>query len=198
MVDGLGGIDATRDALQWLDDQCSAAGLAGVHLQVIFHGGPLGDTMGLKGGDGDSDPCGEENEDDLHTALPFASMTNYQWVSMAAPEGTYSDWAERARAGERVAAERYDIPFFPSVSVGWDNNSRFPELKEGYVVERSPEVFKKNLQAARATVDQRGLEPQLILINSWNEWTEDSYLLPDREFGYGYLEAVRDVFGPCE
>jgi hypothetical protein len=63
------------------------------------------------------------------------------------------------------------------------------------VLERTPELFRQNLEAARATVDERGLHPRLILINAWNEWTEDSYLLPDHEFGYGYLEAVRDVFG---
>jgi hypothetical protein len=35
---------------------------------------------------------------------------------------------------------------------------------------------------------------KLITINAWNEWIEDSYLLPDKKFGYAYLEAVRDVF----
>jgi hypothetical protein len=87
------------------------------------------------------------------------------------------------------------MQFFPTVSVGWDNNARFPGLKEGYVLDRTPEVFKENLKAAREEVDRRDLSPKLIVINSWNEWTEDSYLLPDREFGYGYLEAVREVFG---
>jgi len=31
--------------------------------------------------------------------------------------------------------------------------------------------------------------------NSWNEWSEGSYLEPDEEFGMGNLEAVRKVFG---
>ena len=36
--------------------------------------------------------------------------------------------------------------------------------------------------------------PPFIMINAWNEWVEGSYLLPDCLNGYGYLEAVRDVF----
>ena len=34
----------------------------------------------------------------------------------------------------------------------------------------------------------------LVTINSWNEWTETSYLQPDNLYGYGYLEAVKEVF----
>jgi len=30
---------------------------------------------------------------------------------------------------------------------------------------------------------------------SWNEWTEDSGLLPDMRWGDGYLRVVRNVFG---
>ena len=35
----------------------------------------------------------------------------------------------------------------------------------------------------------------LVTLNSWNEWTETSYLEPDDLHGYGYLEAVKRVFG---
>ena len=37
------------------------------------------------------------------------------------------------------------------------------------------------------------LPAPLITVNSWNEWTETSYLQPDDLYGYGYLEAITDV-----
>jgi hypothetical protein len=43
--------------------------------------------------------------------------------------------------------------------------------------------------------DAHPAQPPLVTINSWNEWTETSYLQPDDLYGYGYLEAVRNVFG---
>ena len=45
-----------------------------------------------------------------------------------------------------------------------------------------------------AYADAHPQQVPLITINSWNEWTETSYLEPDDLYGYGYLEAVRSVF----
>ena len=48
--------------------------------------------------------------------------------------------------------------------------------------------------AAKEYVDTHDLPAPLITINSWNEWTETSYLQPDDLYGYGYLEAIKRVF----
>ena len=47
---------------------------------------------------------------------------------------------------------------------------------------------------ARAYLDAHPGQVPLLPLNSWNEWTETSYLQPDDLYGYGYLEAVRQVF----
>ena len=63
------------------------------------------------------------------------------------------------------------------------------------IVDNTPYLFKKYLAEAKAWTLAKPESERIIVINSWNEWGEGSYLEPDTENGMGYLEAVRDVFG---
>ena len=47
---------------------------------------------------------------------------------------------------------------------------------------------------AKKFVDNNSIEPKIITLNAWNEWSEGSYLEPDTVWEYGYLEAVKHVF----
>lgn len=86
----------------------------------------------------------------------------------------------------------YNIPYYPHVSVGWDNNPRFRELEENIIKNNTPENIEKAMLAAKKIADENNVK--LITVNSWNEWTETSYLQPDNVYGYGYLEAIKKVF----
>jgi hypothetical protein len=64
------------------------------------------------------------------------------------------------------------VPFYPHVSIGWDTNPRFKELKEDLVAGGTPDLFTDFLRRAMKFVDAGGLSPRLITVNSWNEWSE--------------------------
>ena len=93
--------------------------------------------------------------------------------------------------------EEYGIPLFPTVSVGWDDTPRYPNKGEKDVTRynQSPEAFASFLQTAKEWADDHAdTQPKFVMINAWNEYVEGSYLLPDRYWGFSFLEAVKDVF----
>jgi hypothetical protein len=75
---------------------------------------------------------------------------------------------------------------------------RFNQFVPGVVENNTPENFEAACRRIKAFADasmQNGMmRAPLITVNSWNEWTETSYLQPDDLYGYGYLEAIRRVF----
>ena len=100
---------------------------------------------------------------------------------------------ERAREEYEKMADN-NMCYFPHVAIGWDNNPRFKKYREGVATNNTPRNFETALRAAKEYVDTHALPAPLITVNSWNEWTETSYLEPDELYGYGYLEAVKKVF----
>jgi hypothetical protein len=186
LIQGLGGIEATRAALDSLRARVRAAGFPGVHLQAILWGS-IPASLGRVPGDR------TRTQDHTIRALGFDSLTNYQWCHYVRPTGSYADWGATAVASWAKWAGEFSVPFFPHVSIGWDTNPRFQESKQDLVTGGTPELFAGFLRRAVEFVDARGLAPKLVTVNSWNEWSEGSYLEPDTVYGMKYLEAVRDV-----
>ena len=81
------------------------------------------------------------------------------------------------------------------MSVGWDDTPRFPAKGADHVTRfhQTPQAFASFLKEAKGYVDDHPGQPRFLMINAWNEWVEGSYLLPDRLYGFGYLQAVKDV-----
>jgi len=186
LIDGLGGIDAARDALAGFRARARAAGFPGLHLQAILWGNIPATLPQVPG---DRTPT----QGQTIATLGIDSLTNYQWCHYVRPRGEYTTWAETAVAAWEGWAREFTVPFFPHVSIGWDTNPRFRSLKEDLITGNTPERFGRYLRRAIAHVKRHRLSPPLITVNSWNEWGEGSYLEPDVQDGMGYLDAVRDA-----
>ncbi len=68
---------------------------------------------------------------------------------------------------------------------------------EGSIWKIPPPDFATLLRWAKdfiATLPANELGSQMLLLDNWNEWGEGHYLAPYREFGFGYVDAVRKVF----
>lgn len=121
-------------------------------------------------------------------------MTHYQFIHFADIDRDYNEIMDDViKEWDRID-ENFHIPYYSHISLGWDNNPRFKEFREGIVKNNTPENIEKALYKAKDYADKNTSQVPLITINSWNEWTETSYLQPDDLYGYGYLEAVKKVF----
>lgn len=187
LIRGLGGIEAARKEIEGFREAVKAAGFPDLHLQITIWGE---NTLNLSGVDSAKDVCAR----DLVEALGADSVTHYQFVHFADVSKDYPDVLPEVKAEWDRIEQSYPVPYFPHVSIGWDNNPRFQSLILPIMGECSPANFTEGLKMAKAYADRHPEQPPLITINSWNEWTENSYLEPDDVFGYGYLEAIKQVF----
>jgi hypothetical protein len=58
----------------------------------------------------------------------------------------------------------------------------------------NPSEFRNALLAARRHLDDTNPKNKIVTLYAWNEWTEGGYLEPDSDYGYGMLEAIKDIF----
>ena len=130
----------------------------------------------------------------MYEFLGVDSVTSYNWGCSADLDGDFNDVTENYVKAIEKESEKLTIPFYPNISVGWDNNPRYKRFRPGVVKNNTPENFEKALLMAKEYADTHNLPANLITVNSWNEWTETSYLEPDNVYGYGYLEAIKRVF----
>ncbi|MBE5762390.1 MAG: hypothetical protein E7334_10435 [Clostridiales bacterium] len=190
-VNGLGGVEEARKALDWWREKAIEAGLPGLHIQMTFWGDK---RMNVSGVDADTD----FKASDLIPALGYDSISHYQFVHFTNIDRDYSEVFEDVKKEWASLDKKLSVPYFPHVSLGWDNNPRYVGFRPGIMKNCTPENIKKAFIAAKEYADSHPDQPKLITVNSWNEWTETSYLEPDDLYGYGYLEAIKEVFADEE
>lgn len=86
---------------------------------------------------------------------------------------------------------RYCLPFWPCISSGRDER---PWVNRCEVYNRTVDGFRRICMEIKEMADRHGMKR--IQLGPLNEWGEGSYLEPNREYGFGMYDAVRDVF--CE
>lgn len=185
---GIGGVEKAKKAIYMLNDMAVGAGFDGVHTQVTLrspeHMMWKNPQFGFDGTVKDAVNC-----------TGIESITHYQLCAGVKEHTEYSDMIPYMLDVWDSCGKEYSMPYFPHVSLGWDPTPRYTTERNDIVMHAKPEYVEHILGKAKEYVDTHpNLPAPLVTINSWNEWTETSYLMPDDLYGYGYLEAVRKVF----
>ena len=181
LIKGLGGVKETERAFAYFREQTVKAGFPGLELHLVLHKR----NMDLKLDDG-SDMLSFINR------AGFDGATNYQFFDFADMGRPYAQILEDVKKEWKYIRENIKVPYYPNVSVGWDANPRYNYLHSDICVENTPEEVKKGFELAKQYVDAgNDTRAPLIVVNSWNEWTEGSYLEPDILRGDALLQAIR-------
>ena len=184
--EGFSSDEEAAEAMKYFRAEVRKAGFPDVHIQLTPGAG--------------SDPKPAE-EESTRKNISLFNINSIAFYNMGGFRSDYLVHNERAIKMREKTAQLYGLPLFPTVSIGWDDTPRFPKKEARHVTRfhQNPDVFERYLRIAKDYADAHAdTQPRFVMINAWNEWVEGSYLLPDKLTGYGYLEAVRNVFGPVE
>ncbi len=186
LVKSFNGLEGTRKALDYFQQEVRKARFPGLHFQALSYG-RNGEPYLLDEKDSEGKSVNE-----IIALLGINSVTTYHWTGT---DEDYIRWGDREMSLWKRWSSTLEVPYFPNVSVGYDDTPRFPKKGKESVVHyhNTPESFAAFLQKAKEYADSHPAQQKLITINAWNEWVEGSYLEPDMLNGYGYLEAVKKV-----
>ena len=187
LISGLGGIEKTREAIEHFREKTRAAGFPDLHLQITIW---REKSVNLSGFDANM----KGSTKDIVSLLGADSVSHYQFVHFADVNKDYLEILSDVKAEWQRIDEEYSVPYFPHISCGWDNNPRFRKFYPKIVKNNTPENIEKGMRIAKEYLEAHPDRTPLVTVNSWNEWTETSYLEPDDLYGYGYLEAIKKVF----
>ena len=194
-MEGFGSLEATKAAMDRLNQKAIAAGFKGIHWNLVAWGRPILPVEKVPA-----------NIPELIKKLGFSSATSYVWVHHVGLPDRQTDFNkvrdQYFQYWEKAKTE-YPVPYYPNVSMGWDPSPRCDLKSEwgnfGYpftytIGNNTPQNFKIALQMTKDKLLADPNGPRIMNINCWNEWTEGSYLEPDVKTKFGYLEAVKSVF----
>jgi hypothetical protein len=171
LIKDLGSIEAVRRAFDRMRQACRDAGFAGLYL--------LGEYRGL---------------DARHLALMKQLGLDYTFAyCWHIPNSPTPQQAIKAQMQSiRRTQELGILPQVVTVSQAWSG-----WRDEGSIWKIPPSGFETLLQQAKdfiATLPSAELGSKMLILDNWNEWGEGHYIAPYREYGFGYLDAVRNVF----
>jgi len=117
----------------------------------------------------------------------FDAIYAYSW-------GNAGGYAEVQKANMNAQRDAGNIDALPMISMGRDDTAWGG--KAGYYA--TPAEFKSVSQWVRDTyipsLPSGSLGKKLVMFDNWNEFGEGHFIMPAGLAGFGYLDAIRDIF----
>lgn len=120
----------------------------------------------------------------------FVDMTKTILRRIGLPIGRRYDYEKTVR-GFFAPEDKWEN-VFPTILPSWDRTPRMASY-DGIYVNATPEAFRRHILQALSLIKHKQPEHQILFLKSWNEWGEGNYVEPDKEWGHGRLDAIRDA-----
>jgi len=139
--------------------------------------------------------CGDASKPSQEWAkkVGFDAVTAYNYwpAGAATAQSPYEPFIRAHEDIWRSARKAGVLRYIPLLTSNWDArpwHGPFTNARFGRTTAR----LEAGLKRMRAFLDETG--EKVGILEAWNEWGEGSYIEPNREFGFGDLEAIRRTF----
>jgi len=102
----------------------------------------------------------------------------------------YEDMVTHFDTMWQTYSKKKDLHYIVPVGSNWDDRPRARD-KALVITGKTPDLFEKMCRSSLNYIDKRN---SLAIIEAWNEWGEGSFIEPDKEFGFAFLDRVRKVY----
>lgn len=173
MTSTFGGTSAgVREAVQWMEQQLKSIGYDGLILLFASQGATGAGTF---------------SEVSAYDATGFYA---YHWGAAGMDE----DYQIRCNHTNVQNALSTGSHFIPTVSVGFNDVGR-NETRDPIVSAEGHLKVCEDIKQLLADSYQTGTwKDNTIMVSTWNEYSEGTYVMPTRNIGFSFLENVRQTF----
>jgi len=198
----LGGREAWSRALKALRSQARAAGLADPLILVSGSSSPAADEA--LGADGFL-PLNYAGTGLTADTGPAASNGGYGGYGGSVRSGggsTVADYSAYSTAWPAALGRFAGHLLIPGGLSGFDPRpwrgigyGDTPAVGNVAYANPSPAKFRKQLETVKQYLDRHPASGNMATFYAWNEWGEGGAIEPSTLYGFGYLNALQDVFG---
>ncbi len=171
------GVDGVKQAFDKARAAAKARGLAGIYFMACTY--PT-----------NTKPMEQEGYD---------AFTGYNYPSAGSNGQNVEPYADNVKGyldfWNRIA-DGSSVPYVPVTDPGWDSRP-WGGANARQWTGKTTDLFKQMLENAKSFVEKHPANPKVVMAEAWNEFGEGDYIEPNAGFGFGHLDAIREVFTPA-
>ncbi len=207
LADHFGGVLQTQKVLEALHEAIKAYGFSGIHISGLYSYPDMYasnqwqysmDEYKQMGVNSSFQYCWQI----LTNQLTPEEMAQYRENYLLDSKRVLSFIREQIAA--RIAYDPYYTMY--TATCMRDSEPWFEILNidpEGPMVQfrLSPEEWKEQLIFLKQSIDalpEDSIGRKFVVLDNWNEWAEGHFIAPSAGYGFGYLDAVREVLTACD